>query len=487
MERKTDPYQVKLSGIQKKQLRLLFLNPATTISKTPYVPLGIAYLVAILENNGIFVDCLDYQVEPIDFLKLKKIIKDKEINVVGITSSTPQIFTSYKLIDQIKYWQPQMTVLMGGIHPSVFPEEAISHGADVVIRGEGEATFAELVPALVERDEAALVNIRGISYRSQRGILHNLGRERIKDLDAIPFPARHLFSFPQKYLPFLKFKKQNFSAHLIGSRGCSGHCVFCNKQIFNQKITKRSAQNILKEIVMLKKKFGVQEVSFADDFFTYDIERVKQLCRLLIKNKVRIRWACSNTRVDSIDKEMFALMKASGCYRVLFGVESGNNQILKKIGKNITLSQVKKVFQLAKQAELMTGGYFMIGHHVDTPKTIKQTIHFARNLDTDAVQFAINTPFPGTASYRILKNKGWLLSENWENYQMFEKPLFHTDKLTPEYILKMYKKAWLSCYVFNPQFIIRHLKRLFSSRENFNFYLLALKQVLKRFLGKRLY
>jgi len=180
-------------------------------------------------------------------------------------------------------------------------------------------------------------------------------------------------------------------------------------------------------------------------------------------------------------------MKTSGCYRVLFGVESGNNQVLKKIGKDITLSEVKKAFKMAQKTGLLTGGYFIIGHHVDTPRTINQTIKFAKDLEADAVQFTINTPFPGTALYQILKNKGWLLSENWEDYQMFEKPLFFTDKLTPEFILKMYKKAWLTCYLLNYKFILKHLKKLFSGKENFYFYLLSLKQVLKRFLGKRLY
>jgi len=491
-------YQIKLSESEKKKLRFLFINPATTISESPYVPLGIAYLAAILEQNNVFVCCLDYQIEELDFQKLRRLIKDKAINIVGITSTTPAIVNAYKIVSFVKTVNPKIKILMGGIHPTVLPEEALSHGADIVVRGEGERTFTELVPFLDGEKAKNLFNIKGISYferqretssvyKAGKKFIHNTPRERITDLDGIPFPARRLFKFPQKYMPFLKFKKDEYSAHLISSRGCTGKCVFCNKQIFSRQITYRSAENIVEEIKMLKDKYGIKEISFADDFFTFDAKRVKEICRLLIKEKLNIKWACSNTRVDVIDKKMFELMKTSGCYRVLFGVESGNNQVLKKIGKDITLSEVKKAFKMAQKTGLLTGGYFIIGHHVDTPRTINQTIKFAKDLEADAVQFTINTPFPGTALYQILKNKGWLLSENWEDYQMFEKPLFFTDKLTPEFILKMYKKAWLTCYLLNYKFILKHLKKLFSGKENFYFYLLSLKQVLKRFLGKRLY
>lgn len=480
-------YKINLSENKKRKLRFLFINPATTISESPYLPLGIAYLASILELNGIFVKCLDYQVEAIDYSKLRRIIKTKQINVIGVTSTTPQTSTAYKIAKFIKSVNPKITILMGGIHPTVLPEEALSHGADIIIRGEGERTFTELVPFLLGRKGKKLANIKGISFKSDRQLIHNSERERIRDLDKIPFPARHLFKFPKNYTPFLKLRKNEFSAHIISSRGCTGHCFFCNKQIFGRQIASRSAENVVEEIKLLKNKYRVKEISFADDFFTFDSERVKKICRLLIKANLNIKWACSNTRVDIIDKSMFELMKKSGCYRILFGVESGSNRVLKKIGKEITLKQVKKAFKTAKEAGLMTGGYFIIGHHVDTPYTINKTIKFAKNLDADAVQFSINTPFPGTALYWILKNKGWLLSENWEDYQMFEKPLFFTDKLTPELILKMYKKAWLSCYLFNYKFIIKHLKKLISSKENFYFYLLSLRQVLKRFLGRRLY
>jgi radical SAM superfamily enzyme YgiQ (UPF0313 family) len=184
---------------------------------------------------------------------------------------------------------------------------------------------------------------------------------------------------------------------------------------------------------------------------------------------------------------MFNLMKASGCYRVLFGVESGNDEVLKKIGKDITINQVREAFKAAQEAGLMVGGYFIIGHHIDTPETINQTIKFAKSLDADAVQFTLNTPFPGTVLYQILKSKGWLLSKNYEDYQMFEKPMFFTDKMTSEQILKMYKKAWLSYYLLNPKFIIKHVKKLLSNKENIYFDFLAFREIIKRLFGRRLY
>lgn len=482
-------YKIDLPEKKKRKLRFLFINPATTVSESPYVPLGIAYLAAILEENDIFVNCLDYQVEELNYPRLKRMIKTKGINIVGITSSTPQIITAYKIVKFIGSLSPKITILMGGVHPTVLPEEALSWGADIIIRGEGEKTLTELVPFLLTKKALGFKKVAGISFKLGKKFIHNSSQERIRDLDSLPFPARHLFKFPKNYTTFLKLKKNEFSAHLITSRGCTGQCIFCNKQIFGRQIASRSAENIIAEIKMLKNKYGVKEISFADDFFTFDSERVKKICRLLIKANLNIKWACSNTRVDIVDQSMFELMKKSGCYRILFGVESGSNRVLKKIGKEITLSQVKRAFEMAKKAGLMTGAYFIIGHHVDTPYSINQTIKFAKNLDADAVQFSINTPFPGTAVHQILKNKEWLLSENWEDYQMFEKPVFFTDKLTPELIMMMYKKAWLLCYLFNYKFILKHLKKMISAKEKIPlfFYFLSLKQVLRRFLGKRLY
>lgn len=478
-------YQVNLSAAEKRRLRFLFISPATVVSASPYIPTGIAYLAAILEKNQIFVKCLDYQVEPLNFPKLSGLLKSKKINLVGITCTTTTAIAGYKISSFIKKHHPKIKILMGGIHPTILPEEALVNGAEIVVRGEGEQTLVDLIPALLGKKD--LSKIKGISFKKGGKIIHNPARERIKDLDQIPFPARHLFKFPQKYVPFMKLKKDEFTAHLITSRGCTGKCIFCNKQMFSRQITFRSAENILAEIKMLKEKFNVREISFADDFFTFNPQRVKKICRLLIKEKLNIKWACSNTRVDVLDKEMFRLMRKSGCYRIWFGVESGNNQVLKKIGKEITLKQIRAAFKMARQFGLMTGGYFIIGHHVDTPETINQTIKFAKSLNADAVNFTINTPFPGTALYQILKSKGWLLSENWEDYQMFEKPLFFTNKLTPDLILKMYKKAWFSSYFLNHRFLMRRLKELFSHPTDFYFYFLSLKQVMKRFLGKRLY
>ena len=280
-------YQIKLSESEKKKLRFLFINPATTISETPYVPLGIAYLAAILEENNISVCCLDYQIEKLDFQKLRRLIKDKAINIVGITSTTPAIFNAYKIVNFVKRLNPKIKILMGGIHPTVLPEEALSHGVDIVVRGEGEKIFTELVPFLAGGKAKNLAKIKGISFKVGKKFSHNPPQERITDLDGIPFPARHLFEFPKNYMPFLKLKKEEFSAHLISSRGCTGKCVFCNKQIFSRQIASRSAENIVEEIKMLKDKYGIKEISFADDFFTFDAKRVKEICRLLIKEKLK--------------------------------------------------------------------------------------------------------------------------------------------------------------------------------------------------------
>ena len=346
----------------------------------------------------------------------------------------------------------------------VLPEEALDNGADLVVNGEGEDTFCEILPLIgpFSAGEDVLKEVKGVSYHLGGESIHNGPRPRIEDLDRLPFQARHMFRFPSEYKNSFRITT-GFTAQILGSRGCPYHCVFCSRGSYSDLVVSRSPENILEEIVFLKDRFGVKQIDFVDEFFFYNREVIYRICNMLLEKNIKIHWSAGNTRVDSVDRDIFKLMRKSGCFRISFGIESGNQKILDKIGKKIKLSQAVEAVNVANDAGLLTGAFYIIGHHNETVDDIEDTIRFAKNLPASVSQFSINTPFPGTASYRILKKKKQILTDDWDQYTGFGKPVFFTENLSPEKIMEMYKKAYRECN-YNARFILNHLRNIIKTR-----------------------
>jgi radical SAM superfamily enzyme YgiQ (UPF0313 family) len=257
--------------------------------------------------------------------------------------------------------------------------------------------------------------------------------------------------------------KKNY-ATIVTSRGCPGTCLFCNKNIFGFAFRARSAKNVVDEMEYLYKKYNIEEFHISDDCFSWDTNRVREICNLIIKRKLKIKWACSNgIRVDRGSRDMFKLMHKAGCYRVSFGIESGDNEILKKIGKRINLSQVKKAFEYAQEAGMFTVALFMLGNYGENKETMLKTIDFAKTLKTDYAQFTIATPYPGTAFFALIEREGRFLIKDWNKFGIFEDPVvFEIGELKKELLLEMHKKAYKEFY-FRPSQILFILKKRFKN------------------------
>jgi len=474
-----------------RNLRFLLVNPTDSRVKFGYIPLGMAYIAGILEANGVFVRCINYTVEDYDPAEFSRFIRENAINVIGISGFTPHIYATYRIAKLAKMVNPDIKVIIGGPHPTVLPEEALDNGADIVIKGEAEGIIYELLPLLEEFDREQIAKVRGISLKIDGKMVSTARPSRIMNLDALPFPARHLFKYfpdPEYYrtmLP-LNLRKGWRSTTIITSRGCTAHCVFCNKQVFGSTITYRSPENIMAEIRELVEKYKIDEISMADDYFTASPDRVKELCRLIIDSKIGIRWICSNTRVDVLDDEMYRIMKESGCYRVNYGIESGVQRVIDGIRKGITLEQAKEAISLANKYNFQIFVNFMVGHHCETEEDIKETIKFARTLNVDFIQFGISTPFPGTPIYRKYKAEGRLLANKWTDYDYSSRVIFYTDALDPSTILKWYRRSWKLVSILNPRFIFRHVRRfLFDRDTSRSQYMIALSEFLKRIFMSR--
>jgi radical SAM superfamily enzyme YgiQ (UPF0313 family) len=216
---------------------------------------------------------------------------------------------------------------------------------------------------------------------------------------------------------------------VITSRGCPYQCAYCFKGVFGDTVRLRSAKNIFEEIVFLKDRFGVGAVQFQDDTFTMSRCRVEEFCNLLIENKTDILWRCL-ARVDQVDFKLIDLMRKAGLKSIAFGIESGSQEVLDKLGKKIKLQQVSEAIEACKRVGVVSKGYYIIGLPWDTPKTLKKTFEFAKNNRTTQLQFTLPVAYPGTKLWEIGKERGLPVEDYVES--------FSWDETTPPYSFSKY-------------------------------------------------
>lgn len=444
-------------------MSVLLINPSRTINKgiiwkkiiRALPPLGLAYIAAYLEKKGEEVYILDLKAENMNLAQFQAYLKNINPDFIGITSTTVEIENALGIAELAKHIIPKVKIVLGGTHPSIMPDEVLSNPqVDFVIRGEGEFALYELV-----NESNQIQNILNLSYKDNGGIIHNISRPLIEDLDAMPFPAYHLLPM-KKYKLSLGSYKRIPGINMIATRGCPGKCIFCHTGIFGKKTRTRSARSLLEEIKLLQKDYNIKEISFYDDTFTTFKDNVKEFCERIIKEKIDITWSCMS-RIDFIDKEILGLMKQAGCHQIGYGLESASPEILKKIRKPISLLSVRKVVSLTKEAGIDVRGMFMLGNPGETEETLKETISFAINLDLDLALFNITIPFPGTEMHAWAKERGYLINVDWRAFDgghaIIRLPTISEDKIE-HYYRFAYRKFYLRpSYLFGRLLKIRTL------------------------------
>lgn len=446
-------------------MKILLINPSQekvygSLKKPDFPPLGLAYLGAVLEQEGHTVEVIDMDAENITKDRFITILKKGQYGLVGLTATTPTYNNVVKLCEAVKKESFAKTVI-GGIHATVMGVEAIApNSIDFLIKGEAEETICELADCLEKKEDP--LQVKGLLYKNKKNgvIIVNEVRELIEDLDALPFPAWHLFkqlkyTYPDSLYPFV--------LPIMSSRGCPFNCSFCSaKSIFLRKFRPRSAKNVVDEIEYLIKNYRVREIHFWDDNFTFDKERVFKIKDEILKRKINIKFSFPNgLRVDCVDMEILRVLKEMGTYSIAFGVESGNQNILNSVSKGTTIEKIKTAFQMLKKLNVETWGFFMIGFPKDTEVTIKDTIDFAIKLDPDIAKFHILKPYPGTAVFDELNQEGLIMDRNFDHYGIHTKPVHRLNNLSEEDLLKWHKIAYRKFY-FRPKKIIQQMLRMKS-------------------------
>ncbi len=458
-------------------MRIALINPRFRLPiDTRTAPhLGLAYLSAVSERRGdevMIFDC-DIETEPVT-----EFVQRFRPHIVGITANTPQVKQAWRTAKQIKevYDCP---IVLGGPHVSVLPEESCEKPyVDIVARGEGEDTWVDICnrleqylqdqpeyhgDAFFHPENEIFRDCLGISYKTSDGQIHNNpDRPTIADLDSLPFPAYHLFKMDRytNLQPATDHVDGARSFSIMTSRGCPYRCTFCSQSIMPIKWRSRSPESVLAEWRHLVEKFDAQEIGVLDDSANIRVKRLEEMANLIIENNLNhVSWIFVNgIRANLASKELLALLKKAGLKRTAFGVETGDQEIMKTIDKKIDMDTIRQAFKNAKEVDLETIGFFIIGLPGETRESMQRTIDFAIELDPLIANFSMMTPYPGTKVYEIVKRQGRFLINDWEDYVFFEQQArYEMGEMTAELVEEMYRKAYRQFYL-RPSPIIRRLK-----------------------------
>lgn len=384
-------------------MRVLFINPSGGYYPQEYPPLGILYVASYLRENGHIVSFFDEGTFPQSSnYRLINFIDRFKPQILAFSLYTTNLNHTYTVMISLKNKYPLVAIVVGGPHATALPQRTLIEcpAIDFLIYGEGEITMLELTNAI---DKGLNFNgVDGIYYRSKGGILNTKPRRLVENLDDLPFPAYELSKeFNYQFDPVRKGER---IATIMSSRGCPYNCAFCCKAVFGNSYRKRSPQNVVAEIIYQRDYLGASEIYFMDDLFANDKVWLDSFYNELEKNNIDLPWKCL-ARVRGLDLDDYIKMERHGCYVIQFGVESGNDAVLKSINKNITKSDCLKAFQEARAAGINTYGFFIFGHKDDTAQTIKETLEFAKILSPDFVAFFTLVPFPGTQVYNFVEEK----------------------------------------------------------------------------------
>lgn len=339
--------------------------------------------------------------------EVKEIILDYRPTVIGITSKT-QNFESASIIARIaKEIDDKIIVIAGGPHPTMVNIDLISRKEfDICVKGEGESTIVELLNNI--HDKTKWRNVSGIYYCENGKVVNTELRQFIDDLNSLCFPNEYA---EQALKDYEKYPKVALG-YIFAIRGCPYNCWFCgSRYIWGRKARFRSPQNVVEEINLSHKK-GIHSIHFDDDTFGINKKYIFELCDTISRHAPEMRWSCEMP-VKLVKDDIIRVMKESGCHSIILGIESGNNEILKKIRKGITVEEAIEACDIIKRHKIDLLVFFMVGFPWETEESLKDTIEAIRKTKADNIIYSIFMPYPGTEAFEYCKERG-LVSEDFD-------------------------------------------------------------------------
>ena len=423
-------------------MRVLLISPQGSNlyakMKVGLPPLGLAYLAAVIREEGHDVKIIDRAIEQRPLTR-----EDfQPFDLVGISADTPRYPEAVEIASIAK--EAGKKVIMGGYHVTFLDKEALETGVvDIVVRGEAEEIMVNLLRALENNED--LHKVKGISFVKNGELVRTAVALPPKDLDAMPFPARDL-------LPMDKYTSQMAGlpiTNLITSRGCPFNCYFCSSSRFGGlKWRYRSAKSIVDEMEILYRDYGYRAFAFMDDNFTLSKRRVMEFADELEKRGMDdIIWWCFS-RVDILirNEDMVKRMAEVGAFQIFLGLESHSEDTLDDYGKNIGNKEQDQAIALLRKYGINIHGSFIVGDMNETKEMALQTARWVQEVNPRVAQFSILTPYPGTALYHDVESQGRFLHKNWELYDALHATV-KTDGMTPDEVQKMLIKDYRMAYL----------------------------------------
>lgn len=415
-------------------------------------PLGLAALSAyIREQLKCQVKLIDMLFQGVTINDIPNILDDFGPDIVGLSATTPQMDNAYLLSQAIKRHNPQAKIVIGGPHVTALPQRTLQEepSVDFVIMGEGEIPFLSLVKG------KPLDSIKSLAWRKEGNIVINEREALIEDLGSLPFPDYE--SLPlRSYGDF----RSGHSMGIMSGRGCYYNCSFCASRVTHLgRYRFRTIEAFLDDIERLL-ELGIPRFNIWDDTFTSSQPRVYKFLQGYHKRNLKAHWSC-DTRVDCLDKKLIKEMHRAGLDEIHIGCESGNQEILNKIGKGIKLEQVAKACKWCKEEGITVYVYFILGLPYETKEAIRETINFAKKLPADFAQFCMLVPLPGTRVWKLAQEGKILrnLAKRWSDYDRYRSAIVELNGVSAEEITKLYRYALRSFYL-RFSYILQRLKQI---------------------------
>ncbi|MFA6888658.1 MAG: radical SAM protein [Candidatus Woesearchaeota archaeon] len=404
-------------------------------------PLGLCSMAAVLEKDNHEVRIMDCPVNDYRINHIIDEVRSFQPEVVGIAAITSLADVTKGISETIKKEFPLITIIVGGPHATIMPEDlAKEKTIDIVMKGEADGKIGEIVKDIEKYKKIKIVDCG-----------------KVKELDSIPYPARHLLDM-KKYTSLPNnYKISPYIFQMMTTRSCAYTCTYCGSA--NGLFRQRSVENVIGEIKSLIKTYNVKEIAFWDDIFTMNKKWVLNFCKKLKEENINIVWSCE-TRLDLINEEIIQAMKEAGCWNIFFGIEAGDEELLQIIKKRTNLDLIRKGVAMVKKHDMEIRGSFMVGLPGETPEKARKTIAFAIELDPDYAQFSITTPYPGTELWNTYEKYG-TLDKSFKEYHGWSAVFIPFGYKNKKELLAIHREAFRKFYV-RPKYILRRISKIRS-------------------------
>ncbi len=403
--------------------RIIFINPPyeriapgysfikTMTSKVP--ALGLLHLAAQARADGYVPSIIESDVQGLTAAQVAARVIRERPKYVGITLFTVGVWLAAELSRRVKAACPEIQILVGGPHISSMGLETMQRFPefDIAVVGEGEGVLSQLLKKLDAGQSPA--DVPNVIYREGGQVRATHTQSIRSPMDELPMPAWDLLpGFPRAYTPAVYSYPRGPVGTIAASRGCPFHCKFCDTSTFGATVRAYSAQAVYEQMVFLQKRWRVNHVLFVDDLFVASPKRTRELCRLIIDNRLKMTWTCS-ARVDCVKPDLLRLMKQAGCWEIEFGLESGSNELLQKMEKHARVERSEQAVKWTHEAGIRTKGLFMLGYPGEDAETIAATKAFVGRIPMHVMNLTKFTPYPGSPIYRDLYGTN-IRDDHWE-------------------------------------------------------------------------